>query len=42
MAIEVLPKDEYDCRLVANVHPPDWVSPEPAPLWRPAQRHRRP
>src|SRR5262249_13312729 len=31
MAAEVLPRDEHDGRLVANVHPPDWVSPEPAP-----------
>jgi pyruvate/2-oxoglutarate dehydrogenase complex dihydrolipoamide dehydrogenase (E3) component len=29
MAVEVLPKDEHNGRLVANVHPPDWVSPEP-------------
>jgi hypothetical protein len=26
MAVEVLPKDEHNRRLVANVHPPDWVS----------------
>ena len=30
MAVQVLPRDEYDGRLVANVHPPDWASPEPA------------
>ena len=30
MAVEVLPKDEHNGRLMANVHPPDWVSPEPA------------
>ena len=29
MTVAVLPKDEYDGQLVANVHPPDWVSPEP-------------
>src|SRR6516162_1977492 len=29
MAVEVLPRDEHNGRLVANVHPPDWVSPEP-------------
>jgi NADPH-dependent 2,4-dienoyl-CoA reductase/sulfur reductase-like enzyme len=29
-AVEVLPKDEHNGRLIANVHPPDWVSPEPA------------
>jgi pyruvate/2-oxoglutarate dehydrogenase complex dihydrolipoamide dehydrogenase (E3) component len=33
MAVEVLPKDEHNGRLVANVHPPDWVSPEPAPRY---------
>jgi pyruvate/2-oxoglutarate dehydrogenase complex dihydrolipoamide dehydrogenase (E3) component len=29
MAVEVLPRDEHNDRLVANVHPLDWVSPEP-------------
>jgi pyruvate/2-oxoglutarate dehydrogenase complex dihydrolipoamide dehydrogenase (E3) component len=33
MAVEVLPKDENNGRLVANVHPPDWVNPEPAPRY---------
>jgi pyruvate/2-oxoglutarate dehydrogenase complex dihydrolipoamide dehydrogenase (E3) component len=33
MAVEVLPKDEHNGRLVANVHPPDWVNPEPAPRY---------
>src|SRR5262249_25167667 len=33
MAVEVLPKDEYNGRLVANVHPADWVNPEPAPRY---------
>jgi pyruvate/2-oxoglutarate dehydrogenase complex dihydrolipoamide dehydrogenase (E3) component len=27
---EVLPNDPYNETLVANVHPPDWVNPEPA------------
>ena len=27
---EVQPLDEYNRELVANVHPPDWVNPEPA------------
>jgi pyruvate/2-oxoglutarate dehydrogenase complex dihydrolipoamide dehydrogenase (E3) component len=27
---EVLPKDEYNATLVANVHPADWQNPEPA------------
>jgi pyruvate/2-oxoglutarate dehydrogenase complex dihydrolipoamide dehydrogenase (E3) component len=31
MPVEVLPRDAYNDRLVANVHPPDWVNPEPAP-----------
>src|SRR5215472_9824017 len=29
MAVQLLPMDEHDGRLVANVHPADWVSPEP-------------
>jgi pyruvate/2-oxoglutarate dehydrogenase complex dihydrolipoamide dehydrogenase (E3) component len=33
MAVEVLPRDEHNGRLLANVHPPDWVSPEPAPRY---------
>jgi len=28
--IEVLPNDEYNRALVANVHPPDWVNPQPS------------
>jgi pyruvate/2-oxoglutarate dehydrogenase complex dihydrolipoamide dehydrogenase (E3) component len=27
------PQDEHNLRLVANVHPPDWVNPEPAPRY---------
>jgi len=30
--VTVLPADEYNQMLVHNVHPPDWVNPEPA--WR--------
>ncbi len=26
----VLPSDEHNAKLVANVHPPDWANPEPA------------
>ncbi|HEY7532268.1 MAG TPA: mercuric reductase [Nitrospiraceae bacterium] len=26
----VLPNDEHNSRLVANVHPPDWVNPDPS------------
>jgi pyruvate/2-oxoglutarate dehydrogenase complex dihydrolipoamide dehydrogenase (E3) component len=33
MAVEVLPNDEHDGRLLANVHPPDWVNPQPAPRY---------
>lgn len=29
-SINVLPMDEYNQTLVSNVHPPDWVNPEPA------------
>jgi pyruvate/2-oxoglutarate dehydrogenase complex dihydrolipoamide dehydrogenase (E3) component len=28
--VQVLPEDDFNRRLVANVHPPDWVNPEPA------------
>lgn len=27
------PMDEHNRRLVANVHPPDWVNPRPAPVY---------
>ena len=27
---EVTPRDEYNLKLLANVHPSDWVNPEPA------------
>ncbi|MFQ5881484.1 MAG: mercuric reductase [Candidatus Methylomirabilales bacterium] len=30
---EVLPKDEHNATLVANVHPPDWKNPEPSPRY---------
>jgi pyruvate/2-oxoglutarate dehydrogenase complex dihydrolipoamide dehydrogenase (E3) component len=30
MTIQVLPGDAHDQELMANVHPPDWVNPEPA------------
>src|SRR6478735_6055976 len=33
MAVQVLPMDEHNVRLVANVHPPEWVRPEPAPRY---------
>src|SRR5262245_65964458 len=32
-AIHVPPDDDYNRRLVANVRPPDWVNPEPAPRY---------
>lgn len=31
--VEVLPQDIYNETLVANVHPSDWVNPEPAPCY---------
>ncbi len=31
--VRVLPTDEYNETLVANVHPSDWVNPEPAPRY---------
>jgi pyruvate/2-oxoglutarate dehydrogenase complex dihydrolipoamide dehydrogenase (E3) component len=33
MTVRVLPDDPHDRLLVANVHPPDWVNPEPAPRY---------
>src|SRR5262245_30645663 len=30
---EVLPRDEYNTTLVANVHPPQWKNPDPAPRY---------
>ncbi len=30
LAHPMLPQDEHNERLIANVHPPDWVNPEPA------------
>ena len=30
-APEVTPRDHYNETLLANVHPPDWVNPTPAP-----------
>ncbi len=32
-APEIPLRDEYDATLVSNVHPPDWVNPEPAPRY---------
>ena len=32
-AVEVLPRDTHNQTLVANVHPPDWVNPTPAPRY---------
>ena len=32
-SVEVLPRDEHNAQLVGNVHPPDWVNPEPAPRY---------
>ena len=30
---EVTPRDEHKAKLLANVHPSDWVNPEPADLF---------
>ena len=32
-ASRLAPADKYDARLLANVHPEDWVNPEPAPRY---------
>ena len=31
--IDLLPRDEFNARLVANTHPPDWKNPAPQPLY---------
>jgi mercury(II) reductase len=31
--VEVLPRDKHNAELVANVHPSDWINPEPAPRY---------
>ena len=33
MAVDVLPNDAHNAELVANVHPPDWRQPNPAPRY---------
>src|SRR5262245_13573938 len=33
MLPQVLPHDPHDARLLASVHPPDWVNPPPAPRY---------
>ncbi len=33
MTVDVLPKDSHNLELVANVHPPDWRPPTPAPRY---------
>ena len=30
MAVETVPGDAHDARLIGHTHPPDWVNPEPA------------
>src|SRR5213596_63754 len=32
-SLQVLPADGYNHTLLAKVHPPDWVNPEPAPRY---------
>jgi pyruvate/2-oxoglutarate dehydrogenase complex dihydrolipoamide dehydrogenase (E3) component len=31
--VNVLPMDEYNQKLVSYVHPPDWINPDPAPIY---------
>jgi hypothetical protein len=31
--IDLLPRDEFNARLLASVHPPDWKNPQPRPLY---------
>jgi hypothetical protein len=31
--VEVLPRDVYNAELIAQVHPPDWRPPTPAPRY---------
>src|SRR5512137_3030156 len=30
---KILPQDAHNVALVANVHPPDWTNPDPAPRY---------
>src|SRR5208337_1600222 len=32
-APDLTPRDRFNQALLANVHPPDWVNPEPAPRY---------
>ncbi len=32
-ALEVSPRDEFNNKLIANVHPPEWRNPDPAPRY---------
>jgi pyruvate/2-oxoglutarate dehydrogenase complex dihydrolipoamide dehydrogenase (E3) component len=32
-AIDLLPRDEHNARLVSHTHPPDWKNPTPLPLY---------
>src|SRR5574341_691078 len=31
--LEVFPRDDFNNKLIANVHPPEWRNPEPAPRY---------
>jgi pyruvate/2-oxoglutarate dehydrogenase complex dihydrolipoamide dehydrogenase (E3) component len=31
--VKLLPRDVYNQTLIQNVHPPDWVNPDPAPIY---------
>lgn len=31
--ITIAPMDQYNQALVDNLHPPDWINPEPAPRY---------
>src|ERR1700675_853882 len=33
MTVDVLPRDSHNLELLANVHPPDWRPPTPAPRY---------
>jgi pyruvate/2-oxoglutarate dehydrogenase complex dihydrolipoamide dehydrogenase (E3) component len=31
--VKILPEDQFNRKLASNVHPPDWVNPEPGPVY---------
>jgi hypothetical protein len=32
-SVNVIQRDVHNQKLIQNTHPPDWVNPEPAPIY---------